>query len=76
MKCLKFLKSYSTQLYDIINLQFHNFCNSQPEENYMGLQDLIKQSIERVDAENRRELLSNIMIVGGNSMIPNMVERL
>lgn len=49
---------------------------NQPEENFMGLQDLIKQSIERVEAENRRELLNNIMVVGGNSMIPNLIERL
>lgn len=42
----------------------------------MGLQDLIKQSIERVESENRRELLNNVMVVGGNSMIPNFIERL
>lgn len=42
----------------------------------MGLHELIKQSIERVDAENRRELLVNIMVVGGNSLIPNLIERI
>ncbi|EGR34034.1 hypothetical protein IMG5_026550 [Ichthyophthirius multifiliis] len=47
-----------------------------PQENFMGLQDLIKQSIERVESENRKELLNNIMVVGGNSMIPNFIERL
>lgn len=37
---------------------------------------MIKQSIERVEVENRRELLNNIMVVGGTSMIPNLIERL
>ncbi|KAL4494990.1 hypothetical protein ABPG72_015690 [Tetrahymena utriculariae] len=84
---IKFNHAVDTQIFELPDKQKLEILNEMfevpellfnpiPEENFMGLQDLIKQSIERVDAENRRELLNNIMVVGGNSMIPNLIERL
>jgi actin-like protein 6A len=32
--------------------------------------------MEKIDSDSRKELINNIMVVGGNSLLPNFVERL
>eukprot|EP01016_Furgasonia_blochmanni_P020756 TRINITY_DN2318_c0_g1_i2.p2 TRINITY_DN2318_c0_g1~~TRINITY_DN2318_c0_g1_i2.p2 ORF type:complete len:210 (+),score=30.70 TRINITY_DN2318_c0_g1_i2:699-1328(+) len=62
----------SKEIYSIPEMIFRPI----PEMNYEGIPDLIKSSLERVEYEARRELLSNIYVVGGNSLLVNYIERL
>jgi len=43
---------------------------------WKGLHHLVKESLEKTDIEVRKEILSNIIIVGGCSLMQNMIERL
>lgn len=44
--------------------------------NYRGLMSLIEMSFEKIDIDYRRELSQNIVFVGGNSLLYNLIERL
>lgn len=46
------------------------------ELNFFGLPEMVNSAIEKVEIEARRELLSTIVTVGGNSLIPRFIERL
>ena len=37
---------------------------------------MIEQSVEKIDIDVRKELLSNIIVVGGNCRLHNFIERL
>lgn len=41
-----------------------------------GLQDLVFQSITKCDIDMRRDLASNIVLVGGNALLPGFADRL
>jgi len=43
---------------------------------FKGLQMLVKECLEKTDIDARRDLLSNIIITGGCSLMPNLIERL
>jgi len=46
------------------------------EETILSLQELIQQSIENSELDSRQELLSNILLSGGGTMMKGFVERL
>jgi len=46
------------------------------EEEYIGLPQMVFNSAARADADIRRELFSSIVLTGGNSLIPQLSERL
>lgn len=48
----------------------------QDEFNYYGLAEMLFQTMLIIEPENRREYLSNIYVVGGNSLFANFIERL
>lgn len=43
---------------------------------FKGLHKMIEQSVEKIEIETRKELLSNIIVVGGNCLLHNFIERL
>lgn len=50
--------------------------NERPEENFKGLQNLIAQSLEKCEPDQRKELMPNIQLIGGGSSFPTMPDRL
>ena len=46
------------------------------DENSLGLSDLIHKSISSCDVDLRGQLISNIVICGGGSLIPGLIDRL
>lgn len=44
--------------------------------NYVGVHSQINESINKVDYDQRKELINNIVLTGGNSTIQNFNERL
>ncbi len=43
--------------------------------NYRGLVGLVEQSFEKVETDYKRELSQNIIFIGGNSLVNNLIER-
>ena len=43
--------------------------------NYRGLVGLVEQAFEKVDTDYKRELSQNIIVIGGNSLTNNLIER-
>jgi len=41
-----------------------------------GIHELIKSSIQKCDVEMRKDFTSNLVITGGTSMFPGLIERL
>eukprot|EP00828_Plagiopyla_frontata_P011679 TRINITY_DN1648_c0_g1_i1.p2 TRINITY_DN1648_c0_g1~~TRINITY_DN1648_c0_g1_i1.p2 ORF type:complete len:155 (+),score=31.21 TRINITY_DN1648_c0_g1_i1:145-609(+) len=50
--------------------------NPKDMYSYKGLQYMATSSIDLTDIDLRKELYSNIIICGGNSLLPGFVERL
>jgi len=46
------------------------------KEEFHGLHSIIHESLEKVDFDIRKELLSNIILTGGGSLLTNLMERL
>lgn len=63
----------SKEMYSIPEILFHPSHNV-PE--FRGLHMLVKESLEKTDIEIRKELVSNIIITGGCSLMPNLIERI
>ncbi|PWZ02001.1 Actin/actin-like protein [Testicularia cyperi] len=47
-----------------------------PARSYSGLTQMVMNSINNVDVDSRPQLFSNIVVVGGSSFIPGLVDRL
>ncbi|KRX07396.1 hypothetical protein PPERSA_03229 [Pseudocohnilembus persalinus] len=60
------------EIYEIPEMMFQEI----PECNFMGLNNLVRQVIEKVETDQRKELIQNIMIVGGNSQTLQFEQRL
>ena len=50
--------------------------NPKEMYSYKGLQYMVTSAIDMTDIDLRKELYSNIIICGGNSLLPGFVERL
>lgn len=59
-------------MYDIPEMMF----KENREIYFYGLTDLIQNSFEKIEYENRKDLISSIALVGGNSLFPKFIERL
>ena len=63
----------SKEMYTIPEMFFQP-THATPE--FKGLHMLVKESLEKTDIEVRKDLVSNIIITGGCSLMPNLIERL
>ncbi|TPX34191.1 hypothetical protein SmJEL517_g03056 [Synchytrium microbalum] len=49
---------------------------TDPNVQYVGIGNLIKQSIDTIDPDIRPMMVSNIILTGGNTLIPGLLDRL
>ena len=68
----KTLMEISKEIFTIPELLF----SSDNIVGFKGLHKMIEQSVEKIEIETRKELLSNIIVVGGNCLLHNFIERL
>eukprot|EP01017_Pseudomicrothorax_dubius_P011432 TRINITY_DN14277_c0_g1_i2.p1 TRINITY_DN14277_c0_g1~~TRINITY_DN14277_c0_g1_i2.p1 ORF type:complete len:403 (-),score=65.60 TRINITY_DN14277_c0_g1_i2:189-1397(-) len=61
----------SREIYDVPEQLFRDI----PEHNFNGLHNLVVKSLSMCDVDVRKELLSNVFVVGGNCLV-NFPERL
>ncbi|CAD8203358.1 unnamed protein product [Paramecium octaurelia] len=47
----------------------------EPTENFEGLDKALETSLEKIDSDYRKELVQNVILIGGASCTVNMVER-
>lgn len=48
----------------------------EPSEGFEGLDRALELSLEKIDSDYRKELVQNIILIGGTSSTVNIVERL
>lgn len=47
----------------------------EPTEYFEGLDKALETSLEKIDSDCRKELVQNVILIGGASCTVNMVER-
>lgn len=46
------------------------YFSEKQEEGFRGIHNLISQSLEKCEADQRKDLIPNIQLIGGGSLFP------
>lgn len=67
---------YAADRFRIPEILFDPQQYMKSNNDFISVQNMVQNSLENVEQDSRAQLLNNIVVVGGTSLIPNLVERL